>query len=140
MKTDSSTAAQLAGLNISDRNMPGFKRAKKHIEFSGSGGSKEFFWEYFLPDGEKLKDEARILELNALAVPPAWEHVWFCMDEKGHIQATGKDSKGRLQYRYHAGWIAIKSDLKFANIDEFGLALPNLRDRVEADLRWRGCP
>jgi DNA topoisomerase IB len=91
MKTDSSTAAKLAGLNISDRNILGLKRAKKYIESSDSEDSKEFFWEYFLPDGKKLTDEDRISELNALAVPPAWENVWFCTDEKGHIQATGKD-------------------------------------------------
>jgi len=140
MKTDSSTAAKLAGLNISDRNISGLKRARKYIESSDSGDSKEFFWEYFLPDGEKLADEDRISELNALAVPPAWENVWFCTDKKGHIQATGKDGKGRLQYRYHPAWIGIKSDLKFANIDEFGLALPNLRDRVQADFEMEGMP
>ena len=93
MKTDSSTAAKLAGLNISDRNISGLKRARKYIESSDSGDSKEFFWEYFLPDGEKLADEDRISELNALAVPPAWENVWFCTDKKGHIQATGHQSR-----------------------------------------------
>ncbi|HJM13784.1 MAG TPA: hypothetical protein QF641_04770, partial [Candidatus Thalassarchaeaceae archaeon] len=64
----------------------------------------------------------------------------FCPDESGHIQATGKDDKGRLQYRYHPKWNEIKADLKYANVDEFAMALPDLRDRVKADLEMNGMP
>ena len=76
--------------------------------------------------------------LNSLAVPPAWTDVWFCSNENGHIQATGKDSNGRLQYRYHPKWIDYKSKLKYANIDEFAAELDSLRDLVKEDLSRKG--
>ena len=79
-------------------------------------------------------DKGRIEDLNSLAVPPAWTDVWFCSNENGHIQATGKDSNGRLQYRYHPKWIDYKSKLKYANIDEFAAELDSLRDLVKEDL------
>ncbi|MDP7002703.1 MAG: hypothetical protein QF911_03935 [Candidatus Thalassarchaeaceae archaeon] len=139
MKTDSATAAKLAGLNISDRNEPGIGRIRVDIP-PDKEGKPSFRWDYHMPDGEPLDDEARIADLNSLAVPPAWTDVWFCSDDRGHIQATGKDGKGRLQYRYHPEWNAIKADLKYANVDEFALSLPALRDRVEADLELKGMP
>ena len=79
-------------------------------------------------------DKDRVEFLNSLAVPPAWTDVWFCSNENGHIQATGKDSNGRLQYRYHPKWIDYKSKLKYANIDEFAAELDSLRDLVMEDL------
>ena len=140
MKTDSATAAKLAGLNISDRTKPGMGRTKVEVPPEVEGGSTTIRWDYHLPDSKPLNDDARIADLNALVVPPAWTDVWYCADEKGHIQATGKDGKGRLQYRYHPDWNAIKADLKYANVDEFALALPALRDRVEGDLTLKGMP
>ena len=79
-------------------------------------------------------DKDRVEFLNSLAVPPAWTDVWFCANENGHIQATGKDANGRLQYRYHPKWIEYKSKLKYANIDEFAAELDSLRDLVKEDL------
>ena len=79
-------------------------------------------------------DKDRVEFLNSLAVPPAWTDVWFCANENGHIQATGKDANGRLQYRYHPKWIDYKSKLKYANIDEFAAELDSLRDLVKEDL------
>ena len=140
MKTDSATAAKLAGLEISDREQDGISRTKVEIPAVGDGEDPTFRWDYTLPDGGRLKDEGRIDGLNALAVPPAWTDVWFCPDKSGHIQATGKDDKGRLQYRYHPKWNEIKADLKYANVDEFAMALPDLRDRVKADLEMDGMP
>jgi len=140
MKTDSATAAKLAGLEISDREQEGISRTKVEIPSEGEGDNLTFRWDYTLPDGGRLNDEERIEDLNALAVPPAWTDVWFCPDESGHIQATGKDDKGRLQYRYHPKWNEIKADLKYANVDEFAMALPDLRDRVKADLEMNGMP
>ena len=137
MKTDSATAAKLAGLKISDREKAGITREKVDVPAKGDEGKASFRWDYFLPDGKRLEDEERITSINSLAVPPAWTEVWFCPDKKGHIQATGKDDKGRLQYRYHPKWNEIKADLKYANVDEFALALPDLRDRVDADLECR---
>ena len=93
MKTDSATAAKLAGLEISDREQDGISRTKVEIPAVGDGEDPTFRWDYTLPDGGRLKDEGRIDGLNALAVPPAWTDVWFCPDKSGHIQATGKDRK-----------------------------------------------
>ena len=140
MKTDSATAAKLAGLEISDREQAGISRTKVEIPAKDDEEGATFRWDYNHPDGSNLQDEARIEALNALAVPPAWTDVWFCPDENGHSQATGKDDKGRLQYRYHPKWNEIKADLKYANVDEFAMALPDLRDRVKADLDMVGMP
>ena len=140
MKTDSATAAKLAGLEISDREQAGISRTKVEIPAKDDEEGATFRWDYNHPDGSNLQDDVRIEALNALAVPPAWTDVWFCPDENGHIQATGKDDKGRLQYRYHPKWNEIKADLKYANVDEFAMALPDLRDRVKADLDMVGMP
>jgi len=140
MKVDSATAANLAGLVISDRTATGISRAKVEIPAEKKGDKPAIRWDYSTPAGKPLKDESRVTALNLLAVPPAWTDVWYCADESGHIQATGKDGKGRLQYRYHPDWIKIKSDLKFAGVDEFALTLPSLRQRVIADLELPGMP
>ncbi|MDP6742589.1 MAG: hypothetical protein QF807_07480 [Candidatus Thalassarchaeaceae archaeon] len=140
METDSTTAAKLAGLNISERTEPGITRLKIESPPIEEGGPPIITFEYKLPNGELLKDVERVNNLNSLAVPPAWTDVWFCVDDRGHIQATGKDARGRLQYRYHPDWNAIKADLKFANVDEFAMMLPRLRDRVDADLALDGMP
>jgi DNA topoisomerase-1 len=132
MKPDSATAAKLAGLIISDRKAKGITRKNIGNEEDG------IKWQYKAPKGEL--SEERIAEFNALAVPPAWNDIWYCSNERGHIQATGKDAKGRVQYRYHPDWIKIKADLKYAGVDEFALALPSLRERVEDDLQMKGMP
>ena len=140
MKTDSATAAKLAGLEISDREQEGISRSKVEIPAKGDDESASFGWDYKHPNGDAVKDDSRIEALNSLAVPPGWTDVWCCPDENGDIQATGKDDKGRLQYRYHPKWNEIKADLKYANVDEFAMALPDLRDRVKADLDMNGMP
>src|SRR6185503_4934509 len=73
-------------------------------------------------------------------VPPAWTSVWICPDPLGHLQATGRDARGRKQYRYHARWREIRDDVKYGRLLEFVAALPALRDRVAADLRRSGLP
>ena len=135
MKTDSTTAARLAGLVISDRKAAGIIREKLPQKEDQKGIS----WSYTHPEGIEI-DKERVDFLNTLAVPPAWTDVWYCTNERGHIQATGKDAKGRVQYRYHPDWIRIKADLKYAGVDEFALALPSLRERVEDDLKMKGMP
>ncbi|MBF92382.1 MAG: hypothetical protein CMB78_01215 [Euryarchaeota archaeon] len=129
---DSGTSAEKAGLILSDRNEPGISREK--VEAETEEGKKEISWKYRTPDGKILADKDRVEFLNSLAVPPAWTEVWFCIEENGHIQATGKDSNGRLQYRYHPKWNEYKSILKYQNVDEFAIALNELRREVEADL------
>ena len=135
MKTeDSGASAKGAGLKLSDREKPGITRKKIEIPAEKKGDKPTFSWDYFQPNGKKLIDKDRVEFLNSLAVPPAWTDVWFCSNENGHIQATGKDSNGRLQYRYHPKWIDYKSKLKYANIDEFAAELDSLRDLVKEDL------
>lgn len=91
-------------------------------------------WAYF--DGDKrVTQRDEIDRLNALALPPAYTDAWFCKDSSGHIQATGKDARGRKQYRYHPDYRARKDASKFGLLREFGEALPKLRKRVEQDLR-----
>lgn len=75
--------------------------------------------------------------IRALAIPPAWSDVWICKDANGHIQATGRDEKGRKQYRYHAEWTAHRSTTKFDTLGAFAKALPGLREQVQRDLRRR---
>ena len=135
MKTeDSGASAKGAGLELSDREKPGITRNKVEIPAEKKGDKPTFSWDYFQPNGKKLSDKDRVEFLNSLAVPPAWTDVWFCANENGHIQATGKDANGRLQYRYHPKWIEYKSKLKYANIDEFAAELDSLRDLVKEDL------
>ena len=135
MKTeDSGESAKGAGLELSDRETPGITRKKVEMPAEKKGDKPTFSWDYFQPNGKKLIDKDRVEFLNSLAVPPAWTDVWFCANENGHIQATGKDANGRLQYRYHPKWIDYKSKLKYANIDEFAAELDSLRDLVKEDL------
>lgn len=112
-------------LRHSTDSEPGYTRQKK-----GAG------WAYF--DGDKrITDRDEIDRLNALALPPAYVDAWFCKSADGHIQATGKDARGRKQYRYHADYRARQDASKYADCREFGEALPRIRKRVESDLRRR---
>ena len=131
---DSGTSAEKAGLILGDREEAGITRKKVETPSEEEGGSPTISWDYHLPNRKILSDEERIGFLNSLAVPPAWTEVWFCPNENGHIQATGKDANGRLQYRYHPKWNEYKSILKYQNVDEFAIALNELRRRVDSDL------
>lgn len=88
--------------------------------------------------GAQITDERVLARIRALAIPPAWTDVWICPRATGHIQATGRDAKGRKQYRYHADWSAHAAETKFERLPAFARALPKLRKRVEADLNRRG--
>jgi len=94
-------------------------------------------WAYFDEDGERLTDRDEIERLNSLALPPAYEDAWYCKDCNGHVQATGKDARGRKQYRYHADYRLQRDASKYDGCREFGAALPRIRRRVEADLKRR---
>jgi len=93
---------------------------------------------YRTPDGALLRDTQQLRRISALAIPPAYGDVWICALPQGHLQATGRDSRGRKQYRYHAEWRRARDADKFARLAEFGLALPRIRRRVAADLRSAG--
>ena len=131
MDLSAEEALKRAKLNRADRNKAGISRKAQK-----SGSSDDpLVWEYFLPNGKQLKKQERRDSYNALAIPPAWSDVWICADERGHIQATGMDQKGRLQYRYHPDWIAIKAVMKFDGIAGFAEVLPSLRARIKKDLK-----
>jgi DNA topoisomerase-1 len=94
-------------------------------------------WAYFDPDGQRITDRDEIHRLNKIALPPAYTDAWFCPYPNGHIQATGRDAKGRKQYRYHEDFRARADKKKYLDTIEFGAALPKLRRRVDADLKKR---
>lgn len=113
-----------------DRAMPGLSRLRKGTTFS-----------YQRVDGKALTDAADIQRIDQLAIPPAYEDVWICPLPNGHLQATGRDARGRLQYRYHAEWRRVRDESKFERMRAFGHALPSMRSRVAQDLKpKRGQP
>ena len=113
-------------LRHSSDSEPGYTR-KRHGRY----------WQYFDEKGERVTDRDEIERLNALALPPAYVDAWFCKDANGHVQATGKDARGRKQYRYHPDYRARRDASKYDGVREFGEALPRLRRRVEQDLKKR---
>ena len=114
------------GLRYVTDEQPGLRRVRRGKGFS-----------YHQPDGELVSDDVRA-RVEALAIPPAWEDVWICLRPDGHLQATGRDAKGRKQYRYHPDWQAHRNRVKFDRMVGFGEGLPALRERVDRDLRRRG--
>src|SRR5471030_310348 len=93
---------------------------------------------YFDLDGQRIRDEAQIKRINSLVIPPAYTDVWICADPRGHLQATGRDARGRKQYRYHPRWREIRDENKYSRMIEFGLALPKVRKQLEAQLAAPG--
>src|SRR6476661_6605664 len=93
------------------------------------------YWQYFDEHGKRITDRDEIDRLNAIALPPAYEHAWYCKYANGHLQATGIDARGRKQYRYHADFRARRDKKKYTGTLEFGAALPKLRRKVAADLK-----
>jgi len=102
-------------------------------------GTPEAF-RYVDSDGRKLRSSDVLARIRTLAIPPAWTSVWICEDPQGHLQATGRDARGRLQYRYHAQWRAQRDEYKFDRLAEFGAALPAIREAVARDLAQPGLP
>ncbi|AXF02438.1 DNA topoisomerase IB [Paraburkholderia hospita] len=123
------STAMPAGLRHADDTRPGFTRRKLRSVFV-----------YFDLDGRRIDDEMQITRINALAIPPAYTDVWICPDPRGHIQATGRDARGRKQYRYHPQWRETRDADKFGRMAAFGHALPKIRARVARDLAREGMP
>ncbi|MEH6688386.1 MAG: DNA topoisomerase IB [Halopseudomonas sabulinigri] len=113
-------------LHYVDDSQPGISRKKWRDTFR-----------YFDAKGERITDKAEISRLDSLAVPPAYTDVWICTDPRGHLQATGRDARGRKQYRYHPRWREVRDADKYARLQEFGNALPKLRKQLEAQLAER---
>jgi DNA topoisomerase-1 len=95
---------------------------------------------YHRPDGRLLKSPTDVKRIRALAIPPAWKEVWICPDPRGHLQATGRDARGRKQYRYHPDWRAHRDGDKFDRLEAFATVLPLVRARTAADLERPGLP
>src|SRR5438477_9430648 len=95
---------------------------------------------YVDTEGKRSRDEQRVLRLKRLAIPQAWTDVWICPSPTGHIQATGRDARQRKQYRYHERWREIRDENKFGRLADFAKALPQIRKRVDHDIKLPGLP
>ena len=95
---------------------------------------------YLAADGDPIRDPSTLARIRALAIPPAWDEVWICPDDLGHVQAVGRDARGRKQYRYHEQWRADQESSKYARLATFGRALPAIRRRTARDMRRPGLP
>ncbi len=125
--SDSIKSAKKAGLHYVNATDKGFGRQKKGKSFV-----------YFDTKKKILKNPKHLARIKALVIPPAWQEVWICTQENGHIQATGLDQRGRKQYRYHNNFRKIRDEGKFERMLEFGMALPKIRQKIEEDLKIPG--
>lgn len=126
---DPQEAAREAGLVYVSDAKPGITRRR-----AGHG------WAYTDAKGNRITDRDVIDRLNALAIPPAYTDVWICPNKRGHLQATGRDAKGRKQYRYHEKFREVRDGTKYEHMIDFAHALPCIRERIDADMRKRGLP
>jgi DNA topoisomerase-1 len=95
---------------------------------------------YLDPQGNAVRDRETLVRIRSLVIPPAWDQVWICRSENGHLQATGYDARGRKQYRYHPRWRAVRDETKYHKLVAFAQALRQIRTRVERDLTLSGLP
>ncbi|SAL16892.1 DNA topoisomerase [Caballeronia arvi] len=115
----------------------------RYMDDSRRGYTREWIdgaFAYFNTQGKRIDDEAEIRRINALAIPPAYTAVWICPDPRGHLQATGRDARGRKQYRYHPKWRETRDADKYERMLAFSAVLPKLRARVARDLSLDGMP
>src|SRR3954464_2662644 len=126
---DAVAAAKSAGLHYVNDRDPGIARVRAGRDFR-----------YQDEKGRRVSDAATLGRIKRLAIPPAWTDVWICPRADGHIQATGRDDRGRKQYRYHPRWRAARDETRYGRMMAFGRALPTIRKRVEADLALTGLP
>ncbi len=129
LRNGSAASAEEAGLHYTTDTQPGLRRARR-----GSG------FVYLNGSNRKVRDRATLKRIEALRIPPAWSDVWICPSPTGHLQATGRDARGRKQYRYHERWTAARDALKYDRMIEFANALPRIRRRIRRDMRRDGLP
>ncbi len=122
-------SARAAGLRYVTDRMPGIRRQMGSLGFA-----------YYDAKGSRITDEAELERIRKLAIPPAWTDVWICPTPKGHLLATGRDARGRKQYRYHPQWRAVRDETKYDRMVAFAEALPRIRARTERDLALPGLP
>ncbi len=121
-------SAAAVNLRYVSDSMPGISRIR----------SEEGF--VYMQGNRRVKDKATLGRIKKLVIPPAWEQVWICSEDNGHLQATGMDAKGRKQYRYHASWSSIRNATKFYRLQEFGKRLPAMRTELQKHLTLPGYP
>ena len=123
-------SARVAGLRyVNDARMPGIRRIGSRARVR-----------YVNPHGRTISDRGEIQRIKSLVIPPAWTDVWICPDPRGHLQATGRDARGRKQYRYHRRWRHVRDEVKYGRLVRFAQTLPRIRSRANADLRRSGLP
>lgn len=128
-RPDPEQSAEEAGLRYVTDTTPGITRHR---------AGKGFFYRNSKED--KVTDKPTLARIKSLAIPPAWSDVWIATTANAHMQATGRDAKGRKQYRYHPKWAEVRDEAKYEHMVEFGNALPAIRERVDVDLARRGLP
>ncbi len=126
---DPPAAARAAGLRYVHDDRPGIRREAR------KGGFR-----YLDAQGGPVEDDATLKRIRSLAIPPAWTDVWICAQANGHLQATGRDARGRKQYRYHPKWRTVRDEVKYERMINFGQALPQIRKEVERALALPGLP
>jgi DNA topoisomerase I len=122
-------SARSAGLVYTSDEQPGIGRIRRGKAFA-----------YVNAKHRAVRDKATLARIRSLVIPPAWTDVWICTNPRGHLQATGRDKRGRKQYRYHPKWRAVRDTTKYERMIAFGRALPQIRRRTDADLRREGLP
>lgn len=123
-------SATAAGLRyVNDQRTPGIRRV----------GSRSRV-RYAAPDGRSVSDREQLARIRGLVIPPAWTDVWICPFPNGHLQATGRDARGRKQYRYHTKWREVRDEVKYGRLLAFAAALPRIRERTAADVQHAGLP
>ena len=120
-------SARAAGLRYTTDSRPGIRRTRHGSTFRYHG-----------PNGRRITSADELRRIRALVIPPAWQEVWICPDPLGHLQATGRDARGRKQYRYHPRWRTVRDETKYDRMVRFAQALPQIRQRTDRDTRRRG--
>src|SRR5438105_1914548 len=121
------SSAKAAGLRYTCDTSPGIRRVRAGKAFR-----------YVNANGKPVRDRVTLSRIKALVIPPAWDEVWICPSPTGHLQATGRDARGRKQYRYHARWREVRDETKYDRLLAFGRSLPRIRKRVARAMRSPG--
>jgi DNA topoisomerase-1 len=126
---DPAESAKAAHLRYVTDTRPGIRRKRRGKNFT-----------YVDPDGKTVRDKETLARIKSLVIPPAWTNVWICPLAHGHLQATGRDARGRKQSRYHPRWREVRDETKYERMALFAQALPMIRERVDHDLALPGLP